>query len=998
MKQKQNLFMKIRLKQLLKISLMLIFAGLSATTFAQTSVSGTVTDSKDGTPVAGVTVSVKGTKTAVKTDAAGAYTITAATNAPVLVFSSVGFTTQQVTAANGSASVKLTQSNTQLQDVVVVGYGTARKKDLSGSITTISSKDFQKGVMSTPEQLIAGKVAGVSIISNGGQPGSGSIIRIRGGSSLNASNDPLIVIDGIPLDRDGIAGASNALSFINPNDIETFTVLKDASAAAIYGSRAANGVIIITTKKGRAGELKVNFTTNLSVSSITKKVNVFSGDEIRSIVNSTGSAAQKAQLGKSNTDWQNAIYQNAVGTDNNISLTGGVKGLPYRLSLGYQYLNGVLVTDHLQKTSLGIALNPTFLNNHLKVDINVKAVAQQTRFADQGAIGGAVSFDPTQPINTSSSRYGGFYEWVDGSGKLLLNRPNNPVGLLKQTSDLQKPSRSFGNIQLDYKFPFLPDLHANLNLGYDISKNTGTKLISDSAASAYNGGGVKQIGKQTKQNTLMDFYFNYVKEIKSIRSRIDATAGYSYNNYLATNYNYRGLKYNGDTTIGSKPVDFAYNKPENTLISVFGRLQYVLADKYILTATVRRDGSSRFDKPNRWGTFPSIGLAWKVSSESFLKNCKTISDLKVRFGYGVTGQQDGIGNYSYLSTYALSTSNSGYIFGNAPIQGYGPSGFFPGLKWETTTTYNAALDYGFFNNRIFGSIDFYNKKTSDLLNSVAQPAATNFSAFVLANVGNMENKGIEFSINTQPIKKQDFTLDVNFNATYNKNTITNLTVIPDDPNYKGFLSGGAPGVNGFLQINSVGGPKNTFYLYHQVYDQNGKPIEGLVDDKNRNGIINGDDSYKGKAADPNLFFGFSSNISYKKWSAGFVLRSSFNNYVYNAVNNSLGKLNSINGQYTIGNGTKNYLETGFVGNGIDIQSHSDYYLENASFLKMDNLNLGYNFGKVYHDKATLRLSLSVQNVFTITKYTGLDPEVGNGIDNNLYPRPRTISLSAGINF
>ncbi len=989
-----------KVSQILLVSFSLLL--LSFTALAQNAITGKVTDSKDGTPVAGVTVTVKGTRIATQTAPNGSFKISAAADA-VLLFTSVGYTTQEVpVAGKTSVEVSLVQGNQQLNEVVVVGYGTTRKKDLTGSVNVITSKDFQKGNITTPEQMISGKVAGVAITSNGGQPGSGSTIRIRGGSSLNASNDPLIVIDGVPLDQNGINGASNPLSFINPNDVESFTVLKDASAAAIYGTRAANGVIIITTKKGKAGGLKLNFNTVTSFANKTGEVDVLTGDQVRAIVSQLGNTKQKSQVGTANTNWQDAIYHTAVSTDNNISISGGIKKLPYRVSLGYSYLNGILQTDHLQKTSLALVLNPTFFNNTLKVDINLKGSAEQTRFANQGAIGGAVNFDPTQPIYANSNRYGGYYEWLESNGDLILNRPNNPVGVLNQTFDKQSPKRSIGNIQFDYAIPYVKGLHANLNLAYDVSKSTGTYFVSDSAAQAYiigkpGLGGSSSHNKSTKQNTVVDFYLNYIKDLPSIKSRIDLTAGYTYNNYLATYYNYRGYNAKGDTIAGTTAPTFAFNKPENTVIGVFGRLNYILNDKYYLTATIRRDGSSRFGPANKYATFPSAAFSWKIKNEAFLKNNSTVSDLKVRLGYGVTGQQDGIGNYAFLSTYSLSGSNSLSQFGNSYYYTYAPSGFYPDLKWEQTTGYNAGIDYGFMNNRITGSVDFYLKRTKDLLNSVSQPAGTNFSAYVLANVGNMDNKGVEFNLNLVPVKNKFLTWDVNFNATYNKNTITNLTVVPKDLNYPGAPGGGAAGVNGPIQLSQINYAKNTFNLYHQVYDINGQPIEGLFEDVNRDGIINEKDKYLGKAPDANLFFGFSTNVTYKQWTAGFVVRANFNNYIYNNVYSNQGKLTQILDAYTIHNGSVNYLDTRFAGK-TDIQGFSDYYLENASFLRMDNLSVGYNLGVLPHTKSTLRLSANVQNVFVVTKYKGLDPEVNGGIDNNLYPRPRIISIGANLDF
>jgi iron complex outermembrane receptor protein len=990
-------------KRLLQVTLPVVAVLLSLTVLAQPrTITGKVSDAGNK-PLAGVTVSVKNkTNAATTTDENGSFSISAASG-DILVFSSIGYTeSEQRVGSGNSISINLSTNITSMNEVVIVGYGTARKKDLTGAVATVTAKDFQKGVITTPEQLIAGKIPGVSIISNSGQPGSGSTIRIRGGSSLSASNDPLIVIDGVPLDNNSISGAGNQLSFINPNDIESFTVLKDASAAAIYGTRASNGVIIITTKKGRSGGLKVNFSSVNSLSMVRKKVDVLSADQFRAVVNAKGTAAQKAMMGGASTDWQDEIYQTAFATDNNISVTGGISNLPYRFSLGYQNQDGILKTDNLQKTSLSLVVNPSFFNNHLKVDINLKGTLQNARFANQAAIGGAVSFDPTQPVYSKSTRFGGYYEWLNAGSATGLEplAGRNPVGLLNQRVDKSDPQRSIGNIQLDYKFHFLPELRANLNAGFDVAKGTGTVFVSDSAAAGYLAGGTGGSNdhyKQTRRNTLFEFYLNYTKELKSIKSRVDVTAGYSYNNYLSTNYNYASYTARGVKYPNTDPA-FPFNKPEHTLLSYFGRANYAFLDRYLLTATLRRDGSSRFAPVNRWALFPSVALAWKVKDESFLKNSKTISDLKLRLGYGVTGQQDGIGNYDYLSYYSLSSTSASYQFGNTFYQGFRPGGFYANRKWEQTATTNLALDFGFLDNRITGSVDFYLKKTSDLLNNIPQPAGTNFSAFIVANVGDMENKGVEFNISVQPIRKKDLVWDVNFNITYNKNTIKNLTVVPNDKNYPGFPSGTiAGGIGGqFVYINAVGFSRNTFNLYKQVYDSAGKPVEGVFVDFNDDGLINQSDLYKGKSSIPKVFMGFSTNLSYKKWNAGFVMRASIGNYAYNNNYSQAGVLAQITGNAVLYNASVSYLDTRFYGNSQELLS--DYYIENASFLKMDNLNIGYNIGRVYRNKANLRLNANVQNVFTVTKYKGLDPEVSSGIDNNLYPRPRIFSLGLNLDF
>lgn len=968
-------------------------------TSAQQKVSGRVTD-ESGNPLSGVTISIKGKNVAVVTDAKGNYTIPADAN-DELIFSYIGFAKVEQ-KAGASTNVKLATDKQNLNEVVVVGYGTTRKKDLTGSISTVTAKDFQKGQISTPEQMIAGKVAGVSVISNSGQPGAGSTIRIRGGSSVNASNDPLFVIDGVPLENSSISGASNPLSFINSNDIESFTVLKDASAAAIYGTRAANGVILITTKKGVGGRFKVSFTTNNSLSTAAKKVDVLSADEFRAVVNAKGTDAQKAALGTANTNWQDEIYQTAFSTDNNISLSGGIKKLPYRLSIGYLNQSGILKTDNLERTSATLRINPSLFDDHLKVDLNLKGSFQNTRFANTAAIGSAVTFDPSQPVYSTikDGRYGGYWEYRDPTSPTGLSplAGRNPVGLLNQKIDKSNPVRGIGNLQLDYKFHFLPDLHANMNLGYDIVDGKGTVYVNDSAASDYAAGGTggqNNKYRQTQKNTVFDFYLNYAKDIPNIKSHVDAMVGYSYVDYLTKVYNYASYNAAGVKYPNSDPA-FPYNEPEHSLISFFGRVNYSYADKYLLTGTLRRDGSSRFGPLNKWAMFPSVAFAWKIKNEQFLMTNNTLSDLKLRIGYGITGQQDGIDNYAFLAAYGLSSSNASYPFGSTYYQMYRPGAYNPAIKWEQTATSNIGLDYGFLNNRITGSIDVYYKKTSDLLVKVPQPAGSNFAAYFLANIGDMTNKGVEFSVNAQIVKTKDFTWDAGFNIAYNKNKITNLSVIPGTPATDIPTGGIAGGKGGYAQVFAVGYPRNTFNLYQQVYDSTGKPMENVVVDVNKDGLINEKDLVKSKSSNPDVFMGFTTNFTYKKWNAGFVLRSSIGNYVYNNIASNNGNRNQILGNPVLYNASRSYLDTKFVGSNIDLLS--DYFMQNASFLRMDNFTVGYNAGAVFNKKANLRLNAGVQNVFVITKYTGVDPEISSGIDNNMYPRPRIFTLGGAIDF
>ena len=867
--------------------------------------------------------------------------------------------------------------------------------------------------MLPPEQLIAGKVAGVQITSNGGAPGSGSVIRIRGGASLNASNDPLIVIDGVPLgpnkNLDGtsaLAGAANPLSLINPNDIESFSILKDASATAIYGSRASNGVIIITTKKGRAGSKpSINFNSTFSVSHIANKADIFSAEELRSYVNAKGTPLQKTLLSKASTDWQDEIYQTALTSDNNLSISGGYKNLPYRFSLGYLNQQGILKTGYLHRYSTTLNLSPKLLHENLKVDLNVKASVSENRFANESAIGSAVSFDPTKPVyhTSGSKRFGGYSETLDPTSvsglKALAAR--NPVGILNQRRDVSEVRRSIGNLLLDYRLPFFPDLHGNINLGYDIATGLGTKFESDSAASKYHRspnakhGGENNKYRQKIANTLFEGYLNYVKEIKSFGSRVDVVVGYAYQDFLTTNFNFPD--FTADGYVITSPT-FPFDKPQHTLVSYYGRANLNINNKYLLTGTIRTDGSSRFSKEQRWGYFPSGAFAWKIKDEPFLRNSRTVSDLKLRLGYGITGQQEGIGNYDYISYYNLSTQTAQYQFGNTFYSLYRPGGYYAARKWEETTTYNVGLDFGFAENWVTGSVDVYYKKTKDLLNEINQPAGTNFINKIVANVGDMENRGIELNINTNVLRNRDINWTFNINAAYNKNKITKLTLVPD-PNYPGNQYGGISGGTGsMILINSVDYPRGSFYVFQQVYDQNGKPIENLFVDRNKDGIINEKDLYRYKSADPDYIFGASSNFSYKNFNAGFVMRASIGNYMYNNVYSSTGtSQNILNPLGYINNGSRNLLETNFTGLGDRVR-FSDYFIQNASFLRMDNAYVGYNFGKVFNHTGDLTVNANVQNVFVVTNYKGLDPEISGGIDNNFYPRPRIYSLGINIGF
>lgn len=995
----------MNIKKALVAMLMMLTVFCLSSIAQDRTVTGKVTNAKDGSPLVAASVLVKGSGVGAQTNADGSFSLKVPANATTLVVSSLNFETKEVTLSGNALTIALSPAIDDLNDVVVIGYGSVRKKDLTGSVVNVSSKDFNKGVISTPEQLIQGKVAGVQITSNNGAPGSGSTIRIRGGASLNASNDPLIVVDGMPIDGGGISGQANALALINPNDIESFSILKDASATAIYGARASNGVIIITTKKGKSGAPKYAFSSQFSVSNVTRKADVFSADEIRDIVKTKGPSYTNL-LGTASTDWQDEIYQTALTTDNNISVSGALKKLPYRFSLGNLMQSGILRSDKLNRTTVGVNVSPTLFDNHLTVNINYKLAASKSNFADQGAIGAAAYFDPTKPVYSGEQAYNGYWNWLDAtsSNGLRALAPRNPLGILLDRNNESDVTRHIANAVVDYKVHLISDLHVVVNTGMDVAEGKGTNVTNDQAATTFMRfkdaagvfhGGINNQYRQTRNNSYLNAYLNYTKEIPYLATRVEFTGGYEYQNYLTTNYSFNDQTFNG--TVVNSPV-FALDKPEYRLSSYLGRMNISVKGKYLFTASLRQDGSSKFNSDNRFAVFPSGAVAWKLKEEGLFKNMKSLTELKLRASYGVTGQQDGIGYYDYISYYNLGSNTAQYQFGNTFTQISRPNGYYFNRKWEQTATTNLALDFGFADNRITGTIEAYRRETSDLLNEVNQPAGTNFSNKIVANVGTMENKGIEFTLNIQPIRNKNTTWDIAFNATYNQNRITKLT-ISDDPAYAGARFGGISGGTGnTILIHSVGKQRGSFFVYKQVYDANDKPIDGLFADLNRDGNINEQDLYQYKGIDPQMFFGLSSSITHKKWNAGIVMRANIGNYLYNSIAASSGTLrNILNPIGYINNGSRDYLRSGFSGNGSNYYL-SDYYVQNASFLRIDNINLGYNVGNVFNKKAALRINATVQNVLTITKYTGLDPEMNGGIDNNFYPRPRTIVLGINLDF
>ena len=1006
----------------LKLYLLFLFFPLQLLA-QQIQVNGNVQDVK-GEPIIGANILIKGTATGTITDLDGNFQLTADADA-LLVISFIGYQTQEL-PAQPVMNITLRDDSKQLEEVVVIGYGSVKKNDLSGSVVAIKAEDMNKGAVTSPQELIQGKVPGLYVSAGDGQPGAGSSIRIRGGASLNASNDPLIVIDGIPVANDAAPGTPNALATINPNDIETFTVLKDASATAIYGSRASNGVIIITTKKGTQDRIKVHYAGTFTAKDPYKRVKVMGADEFRATTirqyplgTTLGDAAQAMinQYPEQSTRWQDEIFRTGLATDQNISVAGKVAFLPFRASVGYNTEKGTLYTSHYDRYTASLNLSPKFFDDHLSVDVNVKGTINKTRFAESGAVSAAAFFDPTKPVYNDSGRYNGYWTWetkVEDNGGTSYY-PNtlasiNPLAMLEQYNNHGTTRRSLGNLQLDYKIHGFEEMRANLNLGYDVAKSTGSRFDVAGSPQAARNTTFKDIGQgatwnSLRRNLLLDFYVNYNKEIPSIQSRIDAMAGYSWQHFYNSDFDItksnpvafgekEGWVY--DETEGRFWQEGYHRIPkENYLVSFFGRLNWHFMDRYLLTATLRRDGSSRFSSNNRWGTFPSVAFAWTVLNEPWMEPAREVlSNLKLRLGYGVTGQQE-ISDYLYIPTYSLGTNPTGQYLGSYLLK---PNGYSPDLKWEETTTYNLGLDFGFLNNRITGTIEYYDKRTKDLLNSVSAPAGTNFTNIITANVGKMTNQGIEFNVNAVAIQTKDFSWEVGYNFTWNTSRITKLTAVYN-PDYPGIAAGNAPFATGTtIQYHQVGHAPGTFYLYEQVYDDLGHPIQNEVVDRNQDGEITQADQYfTGKSPMPKVFMGLNSQFRYKNWDLGFNLRANFGNYVFNGFAADHTTLAHFNNQGFINNYSVDADKYGWTKMSENYQKTSDLYLENASFLKLDNITVGYTFDKFFTEKISGRVSASVQNVFTITGYSGLDPET-SAIDSNIWPRPRTFTVGLSLNF
>ena len=979
-------------------------------------ISGQIVDSK-GESIIGANVMEKGTTNGTITDFDGKFSLSVSPKG-TLVISYIGYKTIELTADQLKANMTITlKEDTELIDeVVVIGYGTQRKGDVTSAVASVKAEDFTVGKISDAAELIKGKVAGLSITKSSGDPNATSSIMLRGITTISGSVSPLILVDGV----------EGSLTTVAPENIASIDVLKDASATAIYGSRASNGVIIITTKKGTQDKIKVSYSGTFTAKDPYKRIETMDAASFRQTIaqqyptgTTVGDAAATlvGQYPEQSTNWQDEIFQTGLSTDHNIGVAGKVGFLPFRVSLGYNTEKGTLKTSDYDRYTASVNFSPKFFDKHLSVDINVKGTINKTRFADREAVAAAAFFDPTKPVYNETGRYNGYWSWEnavvsDTQTEYFHNTLSavNPLAMLNERDNHGKTLRSLGNIQLDYKFHGLEDLHANLNLGYDVAKATGSNFVNAGSPMAAKDTDFKNVGQgntwnNLRRNHLLDFYLNYAKDIEAIQSHFDIMAGYSWQHFYYSNHDitYSNLIEKGvkeGWTYSDEEGRYVKNgnrviPNENYLVSFFGRLNYSFKNRYLLTATLRRDGSSRFSKNNRWGTFPSAAFAWTVLNEPWMKPVQSVmSNLKIRVGYGITGQQE-IGDYKYMASYTLGTNPNGQYLGSFLLK---PNGYSPDLKWEQTTTYNLGIDYGFLNNRINGSIEIYKKNTTDLLNNVSAPAGTNFSNIIIANVGEMENKGVEFNINALAINTKDFTWELGYNVTWNDSKITKLTA-NFNPDYPGINAGSTSfGTGNVVQKHQVGYAPSTFYVYQQVYDNNGNPIQNAVVDRDGNGEITESDKYlTGKSPMAKVFMGFSSQFTYKNWDLGFNMRANFGNYIFNGFAADNTSLNNFANQGFATNYYKDAGKYGFTQISDIIQKSTDLYLENASFLKMDNITLGYSFNKFFTSRISGRISASVQNVFTITKYTGLDPEC-DAIDSNVWPRPRSFTIGLNLNF
>lgn len=1005
---------------------------LSVGAFAQQiAVNGHVKDAT-GEPIIGATVLVVGGSTTqgAVTDLDGNFTLDAPQGATLRV-SYIGYTTQEVSAAANVVVTLQDDAEQSLNEVVVIGYGAVKKSDLTGSVTALKPDSKNKGLVVNAQEMLSGKVAGVSVTDGGGTPGGSSTIRIRGGSSLSASNDPLIVIDGIAIDNDGMKGAPNPLAMVNPQDIESFNVLKDASATAIYGSRGSNGVIIITTKKGRR-HTEVSYNGSMTVSMKRKSIDVMDGDQYRKfIIDRFGENSEAASLlGTANTDWQDEIYRTAISHDHNISVSGtAAELLPYRLSVGYTGQNGILKTSKFERYTAALNLSPSLLQDHLKLNLNGKLMWSKNRYADGAAIGAANWFDPTQSprdyTSADAANFGNYFEWKDNGSALgdptwpntkAALAQSNPLAIIDLKNDRAITRDFIGSADIDYKVHGFEDLRLHATLGLDVASGTQATDVSPASPLAIYYGSTGK-SHEVKRNSQLSAYAQYYHDFNDkAKNHFDIMAGYEwqhfwrssnsryYSYYPSTHPSMAGQVYTDtgvDYDVFGELGDYRF-ATESYLVSFFGRANWSLMDsRYMLTATVRRDGSSRFKK--HYDTFPSFAFAWRIKDENTLRDVEWLSDLKLRLGWGMTGQQNiQQGDYPYIASYQRESGVGSLYPVIADTHMYRPNAYNENLKWEKTTTYNIGMDFGFFRQRLTGSVDWYYRQTDDLINYVNVPAGTNFRNQVTSNIGSLRNMGTEVALTWRAVETKDWNWVINYNFTYNSNKITKLTG-GDDSNYYVPTGGISAGTGNTIQAHRVGYPASAFYVYQQVYDENGDPIEGVVVDRNADGQITADDLYSYKSPMAPVTMGLGSRLEWRNWDLGFNLRASIGNYVYNDA--AAGASNVGNGEI-YGNKNLTNRPISAVADGWSTWEPtallSDRWVQNASFLKCDNITLGYSFtnlfkGANYHG-VNGRVYASCNNVFCITKYDGIDPEVFGGIDNNIYPRPISFILGLNLNF
>jgi len=966
----------------LKLYVLVILFTIPQLLLAQLSVSGTVTDKNTGEPLPGVNIQIVGTELGTATDFDGKYVLLKVPENAVLEFSFIGYKTVKVPVTSKTINVQLEEDTNKLNEVIVVGYGSAKKEDLTGAVNKVTPKDFNKGAVANAQSLITGKIAGVTVVAPSGAPGEGASVNIRGLSSLSLTNEPLYVVNGIPLGN-GVSGSRNDLNLINPNDIESIVVLKDASATAIYGSRAANGVILITTKKGKNKDFTFNYSMQKSTFTPYKYVDVMNAPQFSTIVENTGDANAIALLGDYNTDWQKEIYRMAIGNEHNFSASGQMYNVPVRFSIGYLNQDGILQNDNFERTTVSLNLNPSMLDNHLKMEINATGNYTENQFANRGAIGSAIIFDPTQPVYDPTSPFDGYFTWIDPNTNLQYNlAPTNPVALLNLTDDHSYVKRFIGNTKFDYQLHFFPDITATLNLGIDKAESTGHSIASPLLpTSDTSWQGVHNKYSSDNTNKLLNTYLTYTKKINN--NDFKFMAGYSYQSFDYESTYYDDYAFQHGATDYNK-IDLS----KEVLISYFGRFNYKLNDKYLLTASLRADASSLLNPDDRWGYFPSAAVAWNIHKESFMEN-SIFDELKLRIGYGAVGNVNGLSPYKYLTRYQQSTSTAAYQFGTDFIETYRPEPVNKDIRWEVGKTTNVGLDFAMWNRRLSGSVNVYQKDTDDLIIWALVDPFTNFGNRVESNVGNMTNKGIEIALSVIPVQKNDIKWTLDYNVSFNDNEITYM---PFDQEVGGIEGG----VGNTVQLHKEGYAPYSFYVYQQVYDVNGKPIEGVYVDRNNDGVINNEDKYLYKDPYADVLMGLSSTFSYKNFDISIASRASIGNYMYDNVASSKSIPANLTNRPFLTNLHKDYYNSGFQ-EFTETNFLSDYYVKDASFLKIDYINIGYRFPKFYKDM-NIRFYTGLQNVATITDYEGIDPEIAGGIDNNFYPRPRTFNFGFSLDF